>query len=58
MYVSLGLSGQHVGVEERLDGFVYVWFLDRPLGRFAPGKDESVLPSRQRPGGVRLKDSG
>jgi putative transposase len=43
-YVSLALRGQHVGVEERLDGFVYVWFFDRLLGRFMPGKDESVLP--------------
>jgi len=44
VYVSLALRGYHIGAEERDDGFVYIWFFDRLLGRFEPGKDASVLP--------------
>jgi hypothetical protein len=41
--VSLALAGYPVGLEERGDGFVYVWFFDRVLSRYQRG-DRTVQP--------------
>ncbi len=43
VYVSLALAGYPVGLEERADRFVYVWFFDRVLGRYQRG-DRTVQP--------------
>jgi transposase InsO family protein len=43
VYVSLALAGYPVGLEERVDGFVYVWFFDRVVGRYQRG-ERTVQP--------------
>jgi putative transposase len=44
LYVTQALRGHRIGLEERDDGFTYVWFFDRLVGRFVVGKDTTVLP--------------
>jgi transposase InsO family protein len=44
LYVSAALAGYPVALEHRIDGFVYVWFFARELGRFRFGVDWSVMP--------------
>jgi putative transposase len=44
VYVTQALRGHRIGLEARSDGFTYVWFFDRVIGRFVVGRDGTVQP--------------
>lgn len=44
VYVGHAFNGYPVALEPRADGFSYVWFFERILGRLRVGVDTSVMP--------------
>ena len=48
VYVSLALRNYRVGLRRTVEGYREVYFFDRLLGRFVPGRDPTVLPAVSR----------
>jgi transposase InsO family protein len=53
LYLGVALAGYQVGLDERDDGYTYVWFYDRLLGRYARSMAPALEPMLEPAPNVR-----